>query len=370
MLPETLILPPRTISGAGSVTRLLPECADLGGRVMLVHGRSLESHGTLDRILAGKPDSATIGTWRHPGGEPTLQQLEELLASARAFKADCVAAAGGGSVLDIAKACAGLLHAPLPVEKYHDGAPIAPTRIPFVAAPATAGTGSEATIVSVLTNARLTVKKSIRHPSFMARTVFLDPELLATCPPHVIAASGMDAFTQAVESFTSKLATWFTEQLSLQGMRLIASAIEPVYRSGNTDARADLLLGSYLAGLALSNARLGIVHGLAHPLGARCHQPHGLVCAVCLPHALRFNREAMDNKYDTMRDALGGDPMQITDRLMQALEIKSPFRGQEIADREAFIEETLASGSTAANPRPVTAADVEHLLSNVLAKAT
>jgi len=345
---------------------LLTECSEFGERAVLVHGKSLESHGVLDKILAAKPDAMTVETWRHPGGEPTLLQLEELLAAAREFRADWIAAVGGGSVLDIGKACAGLLHAPLPIVEYHDGAPIEPARTGFVAVPTTAGTGSEATIVSVLTNADRNVKKSIRHPTFMARTVILDPELLATCPPAVVAGSGMDAFTQAVESYTSIKANWFTEQLSLEAMRLIASAIEPVYKGAKGNEPASLLLGSYLAGLALSNARLGIVHGLAHPLGARWHQPHGLVCAVCLPHALEFNRRAMGAKYDAMGNALGADLMQLTERLMTALAIESPFRGRDITDREAFIKETLASGSTAANPRPVTAADVGDLLNNIL----
>ena len=366
MLPETLILPPRTVAGAATITRLLAECAEFGDRALLVHGRSLESHRVLDRILADRRDPLTVTTWCHPGGEPTLEQLEDLLSVAREHGINCVAAVGGGSVLDIGKACAGLLHAPLPVVEYHDGAPIERTRIGFVAAPTTAGTGSEATIVSVLTNAGRGVKKSIRHPSFMARTVILDPELLATCPPHVIASSGMDAFTQAVESLTSIHATRFTEQLSLEAMRLIALAIEPVYKGARGNELSNLLFGSYLAGLALSNARLGIVHGLAHPLGVRYHQPHGLVCAVCLPHALEFNREAIGAKYDTMSRVLGSDLQALTEHLMAVLDINSPFVGVSMPDREDVINETLASGSTRANPRPVTAADVDQLLDIIL----
>ena len=124
-------------------------------------------------------------------------------------------------------------------------------------------------------------------------------------------------------------------------------------------------MGSYLAGLALSNARLGVVHGLAHPLGARFDVPHGLACAVCLPHAIEFNREAMGIKYTIMSETVGGDLLSATKRLMESFEIRSPFAGKTIADMDKVIEETLASGSTSANPRKVSATDVEYLLDRI-----
>ena len=124
----------------------------------------------------------------------------------------------------------------------------------------------------------------------------------------------------------------------------------------------DLLEGSYLAGLALSHARLGVVHGLAHPLGHRYHAPHGLVCGVCLPVAVEFNREAMGEKYDRLSEVLGEDLLDGTRGLLNRLRLESPFHGKPIRDRQGIIEETLVSGSTAANPRPVNAADVNDML--------
>lgn len=360
-LPSTLVLPPRTVIGSGRVATLPAECAGFGVRGLLVHGRSLAGSGTLDAIMAQSPEGMEITPWQHPGGEPTLKQLEALLVVARETRPDWIAAVGGGSVMDVAKACAGLVEAPLPVAVYHDGADIPPARMPFIAVPTTAGTGSEATIVSVLTDDEKGVKKSIRHPSFMPRLVILDPDLLMTCPPPVIAASGMDAFTQAVESYISNRATWFSETLSLKAAVLIASSLEAVVR-GESAPALDLLEGSYMAGLALSHARLGVVHGLAHPLGYLYHAPHGVFCAVCLPVAIEFNREAMGDKYRRLSGALNKDLLNVTRGLLARLRIESPFRGQPVRDREAIVEETLASGSTAANPRPVTAEDVNTLL--------
>ena len=368
-LPATLTLPPRTVSGRGAACALLDECATFGARGVLVHGRSLERSGKLAAILGRAADTRDVLPWRHPGGEPTLDQLEELLSFARAHGALWIAGVGGGSVMDLAKACAGLIEAPLSVQAYQDGVPIEPTRTPFIAVPTTAGTGSESTIVAVFTNDATGLKKSIRHATFMARAVILDPELLEDCPPSIVAASGLDAFVQALESYISVNATWFTDCCALKAIGLIERSLEAVVAGAKDGPVADLLQGSYLAGMALSNARLGVVHGLAHPLGARYHQPHGLVCGVCLPHALAFNHEAAAEKLAKVDELLGKDVLDRTNEMITGMGVVSPFTGAEIIDRESIVREALASGSTAANPRPVTEQDVHDLLDAIFAGA-
>jgi alcohol dehydrogenase class IV len=367
MFSNELILPPRTIFRKGAVTALLKECTVFGKRGIIVHGQSLLFRGVLKKIVDGGMPDLFVKTWQHPGGEPTLHQLESLLSDAREYRAEWIAGVGGGSVIDLAKACAGLLEAARSPVDYHDGAAIEASKIPFVVAPTTAGTGSEATIVCVLTNSDTNVKKSFRHPSFMARLVILDPELLAGSPPSVIAHSGMDAFTQAVESYVSTGATWFSDQLSLKALSMIFSSVRAVFENSCSDNAENLLMGSYFAGLALSNARLGIVHGLAHPLGARYHVPHGLACAVCLPHAIKFNREVINEKYAIMSETIGGDLLRETNRLIKDLNIHSPFAGKPIFEKDRIIKETLASGSTAANPRKVEVSDVDYLLNEIFA---
>ncbi|MBL7076339.1 MAG: iron-containing alcohol dehydrogenase [Kiritimatiellae bacterium] len=365
-LPESLLFPMRTVSGTDKVVDLLPECAAFGERGVLVHGRSLAASGTLDRILAAKPNGIEVDTWQHPGGEPTLAHVDALREVLFEGNVSWVAAVGGGSVMDVAKAAAGLRDAPLPTLAYHDGEPIPPSNVTFVAAPATAGTGSEATMVSVLTNSDTGVKKSIRHPSHTAQLVILDPDLLTSCPPALVAASGMDAFTQAVESYLSRNATWLTDALALQAVVDINRSIEAVFSGGGDDAsREALLRGSYLAGLALSNARLGLVHGLAHPLGARFHLPHGLVCAICLPHVLRYNRDACSEKYTQLTTCLGSDIEPRVSSLNESMQIPNPFAGKPLPDRDAVIAETLTSGSTKANPREVDVAAVNSILDHL-----
>lgn len=329
---------------------------------MLVHGRSLERQGTVSSILDSFKKSLSVKPWCHGGGEPSLDQVEALLSDAREFKPDWVASVGGGSVMDIAKACAGLLEAPKAVVDYHDGEALPQTRIPFIAVPTTAGTGSEATTVSVLTNKAKGVKKSIRHPSHLPRVVILDAELLQGCPSHIVAWSGMDAFTQAVESYVSKGATWFSDVCALKAVRLVNAALPAVFAGETGDTSQRLLEGSYLAGLALSHARLGFVHGLAHPLGCRYEVAHGLACAVCLPPVLEFNRNTITQKYDGLSTIVDGDLLEHTQVLMERLGVESPFKGQPVKDQEGIVSETLASGSTKANPRKVTKRDVNTML--------
>ncbi len=361
-LPASLLFPMRLLSGAGKVVDLLRECAAFGERGVLVHGGSLVTGATLDRILAAQPDGTAVDTWQHPGGEPTLAQVDALRGALGRHSADWVAAVGGGSVMDVAKAAAGLRDAPLPARVYHDGEPIPPSNVAYIAVPTTAGTGSEATMVSVLTNAHTGVKKSIRHPSHTARLVILDPDLLKSCPPALIAASGMDAFTQAVESYLSRNASWLTDALALKAVEDISASIETVFNGGDGTSRETLLRGSSLAGLALSNARLGLVHGLAHPLGARFRLPHGLVCATCLPYVLRYNREVCHDKYARLEALLGTDIEQRASALNKTMGIINPFAGQKLDNRDGVITETLASGSTKANPRAVDNAAANDIL--------
>ncbi len=364
VLPNDLMFPQRTVTQRGGAATLLAECRTFGTRGVLVYGNSLKQSGGLEHILEDRSDRSVL-PWLHAGGEPTLEQLEQLLAVARGHEAEWVAAVGGGSVMDLAKACAGLLEAPLSAEAYHDGAPIEPSRIPFIAAPTTAGTGSEATSVSVLSNTARGIKKSIRHASFMPRHVLLDADLLAPCPPHVFASAGLDALTQAIEAYTSRHATALTDDLALEAFQLITAALPAAYAGDDGSCLEALLQGSYLAGLALSNARLGVVHGLAHPLGIRYHQPHGLVCGICLPLALEFNREAIDTKYQRLSELLGGDLLGWIETMMRRFRISSPFSGQALIDEEGIVAETLASGSTKANPREVTESDIRDLLAKL-----
>jgi alcohol dehydrogenase class IV len=300
----------------------------------------------------------------HPGGEPTLDQLDQLLQTVRSLKIDWIAAVGGGSVLDVAKAAAGLAQALKPAATYFDGAPIETEPLPFLAAPTTAGTGSEATVNAVLIHPGDHRKKSIRDPRWMPRCVILDPNLLIGCPPPVIADSGMDALTQAIEAYASRYATPFSDGIAVEAISLLHRYLPVVFKGCATDDdRLGLLTGSYLGGMALSLARLGVVHGIAHPLGSLFSIPHGRICALCLPLALDLNRPTLGDKYDRLSGLLGADAVTAIQQRLADFSIRSPLEGVDISDSLEFIvKETLASGSSQANSKTVTRTDVLTLL--------
>ena len=146
---------------------------------------------------------------------------------------------------------------------------------------------------------------------------------------------------------------------------MIAENLQQVVAGASGAPAAAILQGSYMAGLALSHSRLGLVHGLAHPLGYRFKAAHGLVCGVCLPDVIAFNRDAAFDKYDYLSEALGEDVCDFTVRMLNELKVVSPFRGKPLGDVEGVIQETLASGSTKANPRKVNAEDVAAILTRL-----
>ena len=366
MLPQELLLPSRTLTGPNTILRLLPEAAAFGNTGLLVHGRSLEKSGMLEKILEHTPPAFFITTHAHAGNEPTTADIDALRRRLQNTRPDWIAAVGGGSVLDLAKAAAALLDSSLPTADHLAGAPIPGSRLPLLLAPTTAGTGSEATVVAVMTDPARDLKASIRHPSIMPRVVILDPALLASCPPPVVAASGLDAFVQAVEAHTSRHATDFTRLFSGLASQRIAASLSPVFH-GDFSRAAELLEGSYLAGIALSHARLGLVHGLAHPLGCRYHAAHGLVCALCFPAVLHLNRDGSRAPLQSLTELLGNDPETLTRDWLAEFSLSNIFSGQPLVARDAIIRETLASGSTKANPRDVTAGDVEAVLGEIFA---
>lgn len=363
ILPGELSLPSRVMTGWSSVDSFFPSCSEFGQRGLLVHGQSSRKNGVCDRVLNSVPKGMQVTTWEHAGGEPSLDDLQALLERAQRFKSEFVIALGGGSVLDLGKACAGLLGTDQALEDIHDGrVPVGTHGVPLCAVPTTAGTGSEATRVAVLTNMKTGIKKGLRSPHMLARMVVLDPGLLSGSPREVIAHAGLDAVTQAVESFVSRGATRFTEELALLGLQLLCDNVKGVYEDPQSPKAEPLLMGSFLTGLAFSSSRLGVVHGLAHPLGARYHQPHGLVCGVLLPLAIAFNKDAMSQKYELMSQTCGMDLLKKVESLLEDLGVGNPFAGQAVLDRKAMIREVLSSGSTQHNPRGVTKKDVERLL--------
>jgi len=365
VFPVEFNIPLRTIYRRGAVLDLAHEIASLGKRGLVVHGSSLLSYASWQTLVASLQKIHTVNFYCRESGEPTLDEISSVIDLAHEIDAQWIVGIGGGSVIDLAKAVAGLYYAQNKPQYYQEGGNVKEPGIPFIAVPTTAGTGSEATPNAVIVNKEKKAKLSIRDNNFIARKIILDPELLIGMPPQVIVNAGMDALVQAYESYVSKNAKWFSETLALKAIELINRHIVPAFESGTIDDFEPLLLGSYFAGVAFASSRLGVIHGIAHPLGALYNVPHGLICALCFIPSIRINRDVMGSKYEKISDTLNMDFENRITQLNDTFSIASPFAGKEIIDKEYIIEATLTSGSTAANPKKIEREDVEFILGDL-----
>lgn len=364
----TFQTPPVLHFGWGTRDRLPQEAARRGRRPLVVVGGSFRRSGRLEEVLVGLRREGldpTVHAAVPP--EPGVENVQDCMDAARDAGADQVIGIGGGSVLDVAKAVAlaGWGH---PAAEYFAGRPVPDTGLPILLLPTTSGTGSEVTWVSVLVDRRNRRKASIRGPGMMPAAAIVDPELTVSCPPSVTAHSGMDAFVQAVESYTSRGANPMTAALAREAALLTATHLETAFREPeNRPAREGMALGSMLAGIALNTSRLGLVHGLAHPLGAVTGAAHGLLCGMLLPAVIEFNAPVAADRYAELAALLGltepdrpaGEAPALlaawTQRLLARLGFPADLHelGFDDKDLTYVAAETLPSGSTRANPRPV-----------------
>ncbi len=295
---------PRIEFGAGSHRKLPDIAARYGQRLLLVTGaKSFLNSATGEALMAAfKARGCSLGVER-VAGEPSPQLVDDAVAKWRDASMAAVIGIGGGSVLDAAKAIAGLLKPGNSVLDHLEG--VGPERpyegpaTPFIAVPTTAGTGSEATKNAVLsTHGPEGYKKSFRDEKLVAEYAVVDPDLLAGCPPDLIAANGMDAFTQLLESYVSTRANPFTDALALSGMEAVRDGLFAWHEGGEgaTAARAKMAHAALLSGICLAQTGLGSVHGLASPLGAFFPIPHGVVCGTLVAAATRVNIDVMQSR--------------------------------------------------------------------------
>lgn len=226
--------------------------------------------------------------------EPVDTYVAQGLSILQTEQCDLIISVGGGSCIDTAKAIAVVATNGGYIGDYMKLAKIAEqSPIPHIAVPTTAGTGSEATDATVITNTTNDVKMMIKQPAFMPPIAIVDPMLTVTSPPAITAATGIDALSHAIESYLSRLAHPYSNVLALSAMDLIIHNILKVYEQGDDiDAREAMSLGSMQAGLSFSNASVALVHGMSRPIGALFHVPHGISNAMLLPAVLEFTKDA------------------------------------------------------------------------------
>lgn len=292
---------PQLVFGAGSRKKIVQVCSEFGQEILILTGkRSFSKNNIGIEILNNLTSNGFRLEHLTVTSEPSADIVDEIVGSLRDKTIKCVVAIGGGSVLDAGKAVSAMLPVDDPIENYLEGIGTKThpgLKVPFIAMPTTSGTGSEATKNAVISKIGADgYKKSLRHNNFIPDYALIDPELTINCPPEITAATGMDAFTQLVESYLSTQANFFTDALAIDGIKKILHSIERAVSSGNDiSARSDMAYAAYLSGITLANAGLGAVHGFAQPLGSLFPIPHGIVCGTLMAITNRTTLDKIEN---------------------------------------------------------------------------
>jgi alcohol dehydrogenase len=298
----------RIIFGPGSLQGIGDEIKRLrGSKVLVVTDPGIKAAGLVDKIVAAL-ESAELPyhVFSEVEPDPRVEVVDESLSAARDFDPDVVVGFGGGSALDISKVTSVMLTNTGPIEEYFGMELVPNPGLPLVLVPTTAGTGSEMTSICVLSDTKNDVKKGIVSEHMFASVALLDPELTLGLPQHVTAMTGMDAFVHAMESYTGVRASFLTDTLNLQAIRMIAQNLRRAFANGNDlGARTQMLQASCVAGMAFSNTQNGLDHALALAIGGRFHLPHGLLTAFICPWVMEFNLMACPDKFANIAQAFG-----------------------------------------------------------------
>ncbi len=308
---------------------------------------------------------------------PTDELVHKAANFAADHKVDALLAIGGGSVIDCAKAVNILLTNGGKILDYEGVNKVAKPTLPLVMVPTTAGTGSEVTSVTVVTDTRRHKKMVIAGQFVGGRIAVCDPMLTVKLPAAITSSTGMDALTHAIEAYISTLASPVTDGIALDAITLIMGSLEQAVADGDIKSRSDMMLGSFMAGMAFNSALLGLVHSLAHPLSAHYNIPHGVANAVFLPHVMNYNLGSFDSKLKALASAMGIDVEQsdlgdrIVSRLQQlATTIGIPQLkdlGVPETDFSMLAEEAMLEMSTMTNPKQPTVAEIVDLLKTAYA---
>ncbi|MFO7707403.1 MAG: iron-containing alcohol dehydrogenase [Desulfobacterales bacterium] len=371
----------RIVFGAGAARRIGSEVAALGRRALVLTGArpercaemraQLEHHHVMQALL---PVS----------GEPTTTLVEAGIEHAREFGCNVVVAIGGGSVIDAGKAIAAMLanggdlmeH----LEVIGKARPLTLPSAPFIAVPTTAGTGSEVTRNAVLGSPEHRIKISLRSPFMLPRLALVDPELTYSMPPALTAATGFDALTQLIETFVGRHANPLTDGICREGLRRAGRSLAAAFADGNDrQAREDMCIASLFGGLALANARLGAVHGIAGPFGGMFPAPHGAVCGRLLPAAAAVNINALRERapespalarYQEAAEILTGNTLAEPEEGVQWLRTLRTRLGIPLLSSYGFsteevdvlIERARQASSMRGNPVDLAAREIEEIL--------
>ncbi|MDO4765447.1 MAG: lactaldehyde reductase [Eubacteriales bacterium] len=307
---------------------------------------------------------------------PTIENVQEGVAAFKASGADYVVAVGGGSAIDAAKAIAIIITNP-EFEDVRSLEGLSPTKnpcVPILAVPTTAGTAAEVTINYVITDVEKKRKFVCVDPHCIPAVAFVDPNMLETMPKSLTAATGMDALTHAIEGYITLGATPMTDMFNLKAVELIAANLRKAF-AGEAEGRTGMALGQYITGMGFSNCGLGIVHSMAHALGAVYDTPHGVANAILLPTVMAYNADATGTKYRDIAIAMGVKGVEnmtqeeyrkaAVDAVQQlSVDVQIPTNLKEIVnldDLDFLTQSAMDDACRPGNPKAPTLEDIKNL---------
>lgn len=375
-------IPQDIIFGKGSLKRL-PEIAKKAGgkHALVISGKVLNKMGLVDKCIeymkeAGYEADAFIETEANPSVD-TVNKAADLY---KKCGADMIVAFGGGSPMDVAKAVGVIVKYGGEITDYEGGGKVPGPIVPLIAIPTTAGTGSEVTAFSVITDHSRNYKLTVFSYEILPKYAILDPELITTAPASVAAACGIDAMIHALEAYISTAASPFSDAMSEKALELIGGNIRRyVANRKDEEAASAMMAGSLFAGIAFSFSRLGNVHAMSHPVSAYFNVAHGVANAILLPFILDYNKLADNGKYRKIYqyisqkniDGIEFNPDMLVDevkKLNKLLGIPSSLSEVSVTEDkiEAMGEDAMKSGNILVNPRSSTLNDIIELYKKAL----
>ena len=379
MFPITRLRTPIIIFGMNTVSLIAEEVRKLGGQnVFIVTDQGVVQAGLLEKILEPlKKEKIGFGVFDQVEAEPPIENLLAATQKARASQVDLFIGLGGGSVLDTTKMAAVLKVHDFDIRELFGVDKVTKPGLPTIMLPTTSGTGSEVTRNAVFTDKTENLKKVVSSQAIVPTVAIVDPMLTVTMPPHITAATGIDAFIHAVESYIAVNASPLTDPLAWEATRLIAENLGPAVANGqDLVARYNMSLGSLMAGITLNNAGVGVVHALAYPVGAEYHVPHGIANVVTFIPTMEYISMARIPKFVKLAVAMGEpdaglSPREAVKRGLQAMgdlieKVGLPRRLRDIgatADKipsmaQAAFKEKRLLGNT---PRQLTEEDIRKI---------
>ncbi len=359
--------PTEIIFGPGSLAQLPDAIGPFGERVLVVSDPGVAAAGILDRVTAAlgaagrRPETAA-----DVEPNPSAETADRAAATYKRAGCQWVLAVGGGSAMDVGKAVALLAAHPGPIGAYEGVGKVPGPVAPLVCVPTTAGTGSEVTIFSVITDRTRKFKMPIGSTHLLPRCAVCDPELTVSMPQPLTAATGMDALTHAVECYTNTAYHPISKALALEAIRLIGGALRRAYTNGrDLEARTQMLLASLLAAMAFTRTRLGNVHAMSHPVGAHFNVPHGVANAVLLPYVMDWNLPGCLDTFPAVAAVLGESTDGLSPRAASVVAVDAvrqlsrdlgiPERLRDVGVTRdglpAMARDAMQSGNVLVNPR-------------------